>query len=524
MKSRYVGQRSLNSNVFSFIPILSVVVAGLHVDANAAIRNRYSFNDTPGPTHNNSTVITDSVGGAHGLIKGANGFFTGTALSLPGGSHAAGGAYVDLPDGMISSITTDATFEAWYTITSSSNWSRIFDFGDSGSGIEITEAGISPPGPAGDTIFFSPQRANSLAAQRFSIENDNAEGPIIGVVGGEVSTGNTPNVSTPIGQQVHVAAVIAKDADGDGPNQFPRLTVFMNGLQVAAVNGTAATPHQLANLNDINNWLGKSNYPVDLQFAGELDEFRIHDHAFTAGEAGRNNILGPNIMGELLTLEVWSTGEVKIRNQQNLAIPIDYYRIYSPDGALNPMKWMSRDDMEGDDPVGEGWDESAGSDMNELIEYSLEPGGIEFPANGSWSLGKPFNPMFGSSAGLDLVLEYGDASGRFFTAPVTDFLFVDAFGDYNGDGYVNAADYTVYRNCKSGINGCTDLPGEVVSPGVVDIADYNWWKSAYTGGPHGDGASIHFSSEVPEPAAALLFFAGLVGAAVVSRNRRLQRQ
>jgi hypothetical protein len=61
-------------------------------------------------------------------------------------------------------------------------------------------------------------------------------------------------------------------------------------------------------------------------------------------------------------------------------------------------------------------------------------------------------------------------------------------GDYNGDGLVNAADYTVWRDGGP-------LANETASPGVNDIADYAAWVSAY-----GSGAA---ANAVPEPASAV---------------------
>jgi hypothetical protein len=59
------------------------------------------------------------------------------------------------------------------------------------------------------------------------------------------------------------------------------------------------------------------------------------------------------------------------------------------------------------------------------------------------------------------------------------------FGDYNEDGTVNAADYTVYRNRKAGIGGTT-LPNDAGEEGVT-IDDYDYWKAHY-GETHGQRA------------------------------------
>ncbi|TWT77922.1 hypothetical protein Pla123a_17210 [Posidoniimonas polymericola] len=85
-------------------------------------------------------------------------------------------------------------------------------------------------------------------------------------------------------------------------------------------------------------------------------------------------------------------------------------------------------------------------------------------------------------------------------------------GDYNNDGLVNAADYTVWRDtfgdtvpAGSGADGSGN--------GSIDLADYNTWVSNY-------GASgVAAATAAPEPAACLLL-ATFCGALAVRRPRR----
>ncbi len=69
-------------------------------------------------------------------------------------------------------------------------------------------------------------------------------------------------------------------------------------------------------------------------------------------------------------------------------------------------------------------------------------------------------------------------------------------GDYNEDGTVNAADYTVWRN---NLGSLTSLPNDD-TPGV-DVGDYNRWKSHFgqTSGSGSGGGSVDSSAVVPEP-------------------------
>jgi aryl-phospho-beta-D-glucosidase BglC (GH1 family) len=69
-------------------------------------------------------------------------------------------------------------------------------------------------------------------------------------------------------------------------------------------------------------------------------------------------------------------------------------------------------------------------------------------------------------------------------------------GDYNNDGVVDAADYTVWRNALAGDGS---LANETASLGTVDEFDYLAWKDNY-GGMLGGGGGLSSTENVPEPA------------------------
>jgi hypothetical protein len=81
-------------------------------------------------------------------------------------------------------------------------------------------------------------------------------------------------------------------------------------------------------------------------------------------------------------------------------------------------------------------------------------------------------------------------------------------GDYNENDAVDAADYVVWRD-----NPAT-LPNEGASPGIVNEADYDFWRERF-GATSGASAVI---SAVPEPATGLLMVAAL--GALISVRRR----
>jgi hypothetical protein len=96
-------------------------------------------------------------------------------------------------------------------------------------------------------------------------------------------------------------------------------------------------------------------------------------------------------------------------------------------------------------------------------------------------------------------------------------LGVGAQGDFNHDGTVNAADYTVWRNMLGqGVANGTSADAD--GSGTVTIADYNIWKAHYgqVAIPPGAGSSV----AVPEPGSWMLLFAGLAMSACVAARRR----
>ena len=138
------------------------------------------------------------------------------------------------------------------------------------------------------------------------------------------------------------------------------------------------------------------------------------------------------------------------------------------------------------------------------------------------SIGQSFNildwgSLAGTFAALDLPSLGGSMQWDVSQLYTLGMLTVSPglLGDYNNDGTVNAADYTVYRNRKAGIGGNT-LPYGDDTPGV-GFDDYTRWKTHY-GESNGMGSSLDDTAEVPEPSPFLLN--SMVATYALMRRRR----
>ncbi len=86
--------------------------------------------------------------------------------------------------------------------------------------------------------------------------------------------------------------------------------------------------------------------------------------------------------------------------------------------------------------------------------------------------------------------------------PVTPALA----GDYNTNGVVDAADYTVWRNSPPGL-GILIIDA---TPGTISDQDYSDWKSHF-GQSLGSGTGGSGNAAVPEPATWALLMLAVAG-------------
>ena len=110
-----------------------------------------------------------------------------------------------------------------------------------------------------------------------------------------------------------------------------------------------------------------------------------------------------------------------------------------------------------------------------------------------------------------------NANGAVWIDSVGLFLESALNGDYNSDGIVNSADYSVWLG-SLGQTG-TGLAADGNNNNIIDQADYDVWKTNF-GSSTAD--STTFSASIPEPTSVLLLSCAAIGICL-SRRARLVR-
>jgi hypothetical protein len=235
------------------------------IPLQGALAHRYSFNGV-GPT----VVDTKNLWDAN-LVGGAT---TSEGSVWLGGYETD--EHVNFRNEILSDFTS-VTLEAWLTWAgpSGGDWQRVFDFGDDDTSMEGSQSG-------GRTYLFMtpmlPEVNDPEMAARVAFQ-----GPTV-----QREASITATRSLPQGTPVHVVFTF-DDVE-------KRLALYIDGtLDVEkTLDPEVDVPMSLSAINDINCWLGRSQYSADADFGGSIDEFRIYSAALTALQVRTSNLAGPN--------------------------------------------------------------------------------------------------------------------------------------------------------------------------------------------------------------------------------------
>ena len=206
--------------------------------------HRYSFSESGGAS------TADSVGGPvwNGSLP-SGGTLSGGQLTL----SASASQYVSLPAGIVGGLS-NLTAMAWVNLNTVSNWSRVFDFGNS-----TTVAMYMTAQNASTTNLYFAITTNSYTTEQ----------PVYG---------NFP-LSTGIWHQV---ALTLNGSTG---------TLYLDGNPVGTNAALTLNPVILGNTT--NNYLGKSQWATDPYYNGQFEEFRIYNAALSPAEVAATCALGP---------------------------------------------------------------------------------------------------------------------------------------------------------------------------------------------------------------------------------------
>ncbi len=304
-RSNYTGDNNANASYDEFRIYNSVLtpaqitanfnagpdtIAGGPIDPPPVPDNRWKFTTQAQSETPSGTTFTDDIGGAVATLRGNGGSLSGGAVVLPGsttGNQTAAGisAYLDLPNG-IASASASVSFEAWATPLSSKNWQRLFDFGrcasTSGTGAATGEIldGDTAPGnyAAYDNLSLTFNNAANINSQQLEGQYD-----------GTAAVFSFSTATTTVGTQYHYVLAVE---DGVG-------TYGANGCQVkwyrdGALQNTMSFNFRMTNMEDVNNWIGRSMYGGDSNAHLSLNELRIYRHALTAAEVLASKVAGPD--------------------------------------------------------------------------------------------------------------------------------------------------------------------------------------------------------------------------------------
>ena len=272
---------------------LLIALIAIAATAQAALVNRWSFNGAAGAA-TSGTVFTDAISATPLQVRGNGATLNGVRITLPGTTNcdlpdSTISAYLNLPNGIVSS-KTNLTVEIWAAPIVARFFQPLFDFGrmniaGDGAGAAGEWTGTTganvPSSQTSDGVALLINRDTNLNTQRQ----------------GSTINGGTPlyldsNLATTAGTTYHYVFTF-QDTPGGGTVSW-----YRNGVLAA----TGSVAFHLADIEDVNNWFGRSQWNTLAVANAAYDEVRIYNHALTPSEitasfaAGQNAVFAPPVL------------------------------------------------------------------------------------------------------------------------------------------------------------------------------------------------------------------------------------
>ncbi|TWT76824.1 hypothetical protein Pla123a_22470 [Posidoniimonas polymericola] len=493
---------------------LAATVATASVSQAVKVHS-YTFNDS---------TANDSIGTAHGTLVDPSGiaFYQGGQLRLTENNNANSnqdfslpetvGAYVDLPNYIISDAAFFGTsgqlsLEFWATTQQNRNWARLGDFGNSIGGEDF-----STGGGTSEYIIVVPQTGR--AGNTFATSTHQPDG-----LGGGLENFVEGTGPLSVGEEHHV--VVTLDQVDTSVNPNGTLSLYLNGALVSSgpvVGDGNDVPFDAGLMNDVNNWLGRAQWPDPL-FDGSYNEFNVYDHALSATEVSDAFAAGPVASEAIPTLIVdRATGEMTLTNLEGDSLSLAGYNISSAAGALDSAGWTSINAGGTFDPNG-NW--VASSTTAELIAEADGGDGGDLSSGEEASIGAAWSPSRIEDVAFNFTLVGG-------TEMIGEVQYVNVDGGYarsdlDADGDVDADDFAAFvANSGADLSGLSlyesAVSGDLDGDGDNDYRDFRLFKADFIAANGSVAFAALSGAAAPEPAAATL--ALLVTGVVAGVRRR----
>jgi hypothetical protein len=337
---------------------------------------------------------------------------------------------------------------------------------------------------------------------------------------------------------------------GDGAGLSIGISNGENGITQTAAPGHPEDPPGSPNFDDDNVEPTHPVFSTIGNASGRLENGNAIRFSMWMRQDPASPVVKQPQVEPVIKIELWKEALSGFADFNTIDFPGSGDRLWDAD--QNGFNWPAQSqaswvDMNNNGAIANGRPvaESLVTDEWRLVEATLivddDPAGAGLP-EGGWAIG---GEIFDVSAVEEIraVLFVGDFAATDLTAGGSmwvDNLMLEVFateavmlatanpntapielaglpGDYNGDGFIDAADYTVWRNNLGGDPAALEAGSRDplnISP-TINGDDYTFWKDNYGGGLGSGGLA---GSVVPEPSTFVMILTAVLALGGIRRS------